>query len=340
MLARILAAVIGLLVAAALAVLAWPEFFGLTQAPVVAQVVALRGTAAAIAIILAILLTLISFVWRGARGFLAAVAVFLIAFAAVNVTVLVSRGWFGNGMPEPGPAAVTVLAWNTLGETPSAEVVADLVEETGAQAVSLPETGYDRGAEVVALLAERGIVMQQFTFAYDQIAKANSTTLLISDQLGEYRADTRTVTTHNRPSLVATPVDGIGPAIAAVHTTAPGFSDQNEWREDLEWVAALCAEPNLIVAGDFNSTIDHWAPLADPATPGARIGTCADAAEQAGSGGIGTWPAVLPALLGAPIDHVLVGPAWTVDGFRVVGSEDGSGSDHRPVVAVLSEVAP
>ncbi len=340
MLGRILAAVIVVLVAAALAILAWPQFFGLAQAPLIAQVVALRGTSAAIALVAALVLTLVAFLWRGGRGFVASLAILAIAFAAVNVAVLIGRGWFGNGMPEPGPAAVTVLAWNTLGETPSAEVVADLIEETGADAVSLPETAYDRGSEIVALLAERGIPMQQFTFAYDTIAKANSTTLLVSDELGEYRADTSAVTTHNRPSLVATPVDGVGPAIAAVHTTAPGVQDPAQWREDLGWVATLCAEPNLIVAGDLNSTIDHWAPLADPAVPGARIGGCADAAERAGSGGIGTWPTAFPGLLGAPIDHVLVGSAWTVDGFRVVGSEDGAGSDHRPVVAVVSPAAP
>src|SRR3546814_6338102 len=80
---------------------------------------------------------------------------------------------------------------------------------TGVQTCALP-----------IFLADRGIAMQQFTFAYDVIAKSNSTTLLVSDELGEYRADTSTTTTHNRPSLVATPVDGIGPAIAAVHTTA------------------------------------------------------------------------------------------------------------------------
>ena len=34
--------------------------------------------------------------------------------------------------------------------------------------------------------------------------------------------------------------------------------------------------------------------------------------------------------------HVLVTPGWQVDAFRVVGEVDGSGSDHRPVVATLS----
>jgi len=51
---------------------------------------------------------------------------------------------------------------------------------------------------------------------------------------------------------------------------------------------------------------------------------------------VGTWPAFLPALLGAPIDHVLATPGWTVSGFTVVQDLDGAGSDHRPVVAQLT----
>src|SRR5690606_34995429 len=137
----------------------------------------------------------------------------------------------------------------TLGETPSAETVADLIEDTGADVVSLPETTFDRATELVAELGARGIHMQQFTFAYDTIAKSNSTTLLVSDALGEYTADTSTTTTSNRPSLVATPVNGVGPDLAAIHTTAPTTRDPSDWQTDLRWLADLCTEPNLIVAG-------------------------------------------------------------------------------------------
>jgi len=333
MIGRILGAVVVILVAAALGILAWPQLLSLEQSSGIAQVVAMRGSAAAVAFVAVILLTLLALLWRRARGFFAGLAIVALAFVAVNVAVIATRGVTSAGTPAPGPGAVTVLTWNTLGETPSTETVADLVEDSGADVVALPETTADGAAELVAVLAARGIAMQPFTFAYDTIAKSNSTSLLVAASLGAYTADTTSTTTSNRPSLVATPVDGVGPVLAAVHTTAPTTRDPSDWQTDLRWLAELCAEPNLIVAGDLNSTVDHWAGLAH--AEGAQIGGCADAALQAGAAGLGTWPTAVPALLGAPIDHVLSGAAWTATGVRVIESEDGSGSDHRPVLAQL-----
>ena len=51
---------------------------------------------------------------------------------------------------------------------------------------------------------------------------------------------------------------------------------------------------------------------------------------------VGTWPTMLPALIGAPIDHVLATPNWRVSGMRVIASHDGYGSDHRPILVQLS----
>jgi len=335
MVGRILGAVVIVIVAAGLAVLAWPQLFGLQESPPVSQAVAMRGAAAGIAFAAVILLTLLAMAWRQARSFFAGLALVGFVFVAANVVVLLTRGAFGGAMPTPAPESVTVLAWNTFGETPPVDDVVGLIEDTGADVVSLPETTYDGGAEIVAGLEARGIEMQQLTFAYTTIAKSDSTTLLVRTALGEYTTDTSAATTLYRPTLVARPVDGAGPVLVAAHTVAPVSRDPSEWREDLRWVADLCAEPDLIVAGDLNSTIDHWTSLADPAVPGAAIGGCSDAALATGAGAIGTWPAAIPALLGAPIDHVLAGSAWRVEGFRVIESEDRSGSDHRPVLAQL-----
>ena len=48
--------------------------------------------------------------------------------------------------------------------------------------------------------------------------------------------------------------------------------------------------------------------------------------------------AALPALLGAPIDHVMTTKQWTVTGMRVIQTLDDAGSDHRPIVVQLSAV--
>ena len=65
------------------------------------------------------------------------------------------------------------------------------------------------------------------------------------------------------------------------------------------------------------------------------LGRCRDPGSEGCSVGVGTWPAGVPALVGAPIDHVMATPAWTVTGSVVLRTLDGSGSDHRPMVVQL-----
>ena len=334
MFARILGGAIVLAAAAVLVVAGWPQLFGLQQAAGAAQVVAMRGLAAAVALLLVVVLVVLAMLARPARRFFASLAVVLLAFVCLTAAVLGTRGFGDQAMPTPGGSDVTVLAWNTLGNAPGPTAVATLIAESGADVVALPETTWEFAGEVVDLLAADGIQMQRFTAAYDQISRARSTTLLVSIELGEYEAAPDAPTTSQLPSVVATPVDGSGPTLIAVHAVAPVEGEMAGWRSDLEWVAQQCATENVIVAGDMNSTIDHWAGLG--ATDGAAIGSCLDAAIETGNGAVGTWPTMLPTLLGAPIDHVLVGPAWVATGFRVIGSHDGHGSDHRPVLAMLT----
>jgi endonuclease/exonuclease/phosphatase (EEP) superfamily protein YafD len=335
MIGRILAAVVVLAAAAALAVVAWPQAFGLERTIGVAWAVAFRGASAVAAVIVAVLFTALALAWRWSRPVTAWVAVLLIAFAGVQVWVLSTRGWADPSMPDARPDSITVLSWNTAGGEPGSDAVADLALEVGADVVVLPETTYDAAATTVARMAASGSTMQQFTFAYDQIYDASSTTILISERLGEYTADTSRPTTSELPSLVAIPVDGTGPRIVGAHAFTPLSDDLGRWSTDLAWLAEQCRIPDTIVAGDFNSTIDHWAGLADPGVANARLGSCWDAADRTGNGAQGTWPTLLPTLLGAPIDHILGSPEWEPLGARVIGSVDGAGSDHRPVVARL-----
>lgn len=334
MFARILGGAVVLAAAAVLLVAGWPQLFGLQQAAVVAQVVAMRGLAAAVALLLVVVLVVLAMLARPARRFFASLAVVLLGFVALTGAVLGTRGLGDQAMPTAGDPDVTVLAWNTLGDAPGPSAVATLIAESGADVVALPETTWEFSTEVVELLAAEGIVMQHFTAAYDQISRARSTTLLVSSELGEYEAELGSPTTSQLPSVVATPADGSGPTLIAVHAVAPVQGEMAGWRADLDWVAEQCAADDVIVAGDLNSTLDHWAGLAT--VDGAAIGGCLDAAIETGNGAVGTWPTILPALLGSPIDHVLAGAAWTASGFRVIGSHDGHGSDHRPVLALLS----
>lgn len=336
MLPRILGWAVVLGTAAVAVVLLWPQAFGLQNQWIAAHVVALRGTAAACAVIAALGLALLA-IPRATRTFGIAMAVVLASYAVGNVAVLAARGLGGSDVAGD-EASVTVLSWNTLGEVPDAATIAGLALDEGADVVVLPETTEPLGEEVAVAMRDGGSPMWVHTVAFDEVAKARSTTILISPDLGEYEVMSALVpgppgNTNTVPSIVAEPVGGDGPRIVAVHAVAPIRWELRNWRSDLDWLAAQCSGENVIMAGDFNATVDHFA---GRGVDGGDLGRCRDAAVAGGAGGLGTWPTDVPEFLGSPIDHVLATPGWRVDAFRVIGEIDGSGSDHRPVVATLS----
>jgi len=247
-----------------------------------------------------------------------------------------------EGTASESPGAVTVLSWNTLGDAPGAGEIARLALADGADVVTLPETTEETGVAVAELMRAAGRPMWVHTVAFDLVSKARSTTLLISPDLGDYELASASGSgppgnTNVLPTVVAKPVDGTGPTIIAVHAVAPINWEMSNWRSDLDWLALQCSAGDVIMAGDFNSTVDHMSGRA--ASAGAVLGGCADAALARGSGGVGTWPTFLPALLGSPIDHVLATPNWRVLSMTVLESEDAAGSDHRPILATLVPAA-
>ena len=326
--------VLGTVVVAA--VLLWPQGFGLQNQWVAAHVVARRGAAAVLGAIAAVALAVMA-IPRQTRAVGLALAVVMALFAAGNVAVIAARGTGGSDAAGDA-SSVTVLSWNTLGEVPDAATIADLALGEGADVVVLPETTGPLGEEVAISMRDGGSPMWVHTVAFDEVAKARSTTILISPDLGDYEVVSAVVSgppgnTNTLPSIVAEPVDGDGPRIVAVHAVAPIRWELRNWRSDLDWLADQCAGENVIMAGDFNATVDHFA---GRGADGGDLGRCRDAGVQAGAGGLGTWPTEVPELLGSPIDHVLATPGWEVDAFRVVGELDGAGSDHRPIVATLA----
>ncbi|HEU4806726.1 MAG TPA: endonuclease/exonuclease/phosphatase family protein [Homoserinimonas sp.] len=339
MIRRLAAAVFTLGVAAVLLVAAWPQLFALQRTPLVAHAASLRGLASCVMIGLLLLVVVTSTLNRGFRSMAASLGVMLIAFVLVNAAVLSTRGFGGDSLgtqraPE-GASEVTVLAWNTLGPATSAEDVAALALEAEADIVVLPETILETATQVAVLMREGGSPMWARTLSYDQVSPALSTSLLTSAELGEYDYDSLAETTAVLPTVVATSRDGSGPTIVAVHAVAPMLNQFENWKRDLNLLAGFCSGENVIMAGDFNATIDHMTGLG--AEPGKTLGECTDAAMAAGSAAIGTWPTRLPALLGAPIDHVMATSDWTVLGTEVIQSLDDNGSDHRPIVARLAK---
>lgn len=339
MIRRFLAAVLLVGVGAALLVIAWPNLFGLAAAPVVAQLVSLRALTAAVALLGAVTLLVIALLWAGARRFVAALALLSIIFAGVNVAVLSTRGFGDESFPTRAPAELSVLSWNTLGDAPGVERIAALALAEQADIIVLPETSQETAVAVAEQLRTDGRPMWVYSYAFDYIAKARSTSVLISVELGEYLVDDSLGNTSVVPSVILRPVDGTGPTIIGVHSVAPLPGELANWRTDLQWIDAVCRGEQVILAGDLNATADHFRIIeGGPQVGGAGtlgLGECRDAALMSGNGAVGTWPARLPALLGAPIDHVMVTDDIQVTGFRVIQSEDAQGSDHRPIVARL-----
>ncbi len=331
---RILAAAAVVLLAVTGLVAAWPQLFGLERVAIIAQVVSLRGLALVVAVLLAILFGVLALSSRRLRRFLGALTAVLLAFSLLTLLVLSTRGYLADERPDPGPGDLTVLSWNTLGGAPGSQAIADLAVSEGADIVVLPETRPAMGAEIATLMGQQGLAMRPLSLSLDDVSPARTTVLLVSTALGEYRIDDTVESTPTLPSFVAVPVDGgDGPTIVAAHPVAPVPGEFRAWKQGLDWLAARCDQAGVILAGDLNSTLDHYEGLGTDRT--GDLAGCTDAARATGNAAVGTWPTQLPELLGAPIDHVMTSPGWTVVGFEVIGEADGSGSDHRPIVATV-----
>lgn len=312
-----------------LLIIAWPSLFGLALAPYITQIVALRSAAAAIALIAALVFVIVALLAVPARRFFASLALMLVVFAGINVAVQSIRGFGNETFPQRAPGELAVLAWNTLGNAPGATRIAELALQEEADIIVLPETTLAVAEEAAVVLREAGRPMWVYTTAFDEVAAARSTSVLVSAAIGQYRVDAEVGNTRVLPSIVLRPLDHDGPTIIGVHPVAPTPRQLDNWRADLAWVDSVCRGDKVVLAGDLNATPDHFTALGDPN----GLGTCDSANIVTGNGAVGTWPTRLPPLLGAPIDHIMTTDDIIVTGFRVLTSEDDRGSDHRPIVA-------
>jgi endonuclease/exonuclease/phosphatase family metal-dependent hydrolase len=118
-------------------------------------------------------------------------------------------------------------------------------------------------------------------------------------------------------------VNGRAIRLVAVHTYYPA-GDAGLWTQDLKALKSV-AQPNVVVLGDFNATLDH-SPMRDLLSAG-----LVDAHAELGHGWAPTWPAdTLPVV---QLDHVLHG-----NGLAATKTSEHTlpGSDHRLVFAELA----
>jgi len=329
MLRRVTLAGVALIGAALLLLASWPQLIGVQRALPWAELTAMRGLIGVVALAAAALLVIAGGASRRIRSLAILLGVVYLGIVVLNVLVLSLRG-FG-----PGPAAdaesgdVTVFSWNTLSSAVSADIVTERAERTDADVIVLTETSREEAEIVVALFDQQGRSFQLFVHELDTADPRFTAALLVSDELGAYRLLGSDGAPERMPAVIAVPVDGDGPTLIAAHPAAPIPAELELWQAGIAWLAVQCDRPEVILAGDLNATLDHFAGLG---AEGFELGHCRDAARGAGAGAIGTWPSTLPALLGAPIDHVLTSAGWQAVAVEI-GEADAS--DHRPLVAVL-----
>ncbi len=310
----------------------WPQLLGLHRSTLFAQAVALRGWLVVAAGFLALTALAVAWIAPTGKGNWSALAVTLLAIGGLNVAVLASRGLGREATGAPHPDTITVFAWNTLGGAPGAAAIARFALDEGVDVLALPETTRPTVEEIAGLMAAAGRPMQVFIAVGNSTSFTQSTALLVSEALWEYRVDMTVGSTPGVPSLVVRPVGHGGPTLVSVHPVPPTPTRMNEWKDGLAWLAELCRSRNVILAGDFNATLDHFHGLRDA---GADLGACRDGALATGNASVGTWPSLVPPLLGSPIDRVMATNEWGFASFRVARELDGLGSDHRAVIATL-----
>ncbi len=276
--------------------------------PPFAQLLALRAETAVVLLVLAAVMLCLRMLCRNRirKLIVALTAAILFLCSGFQFSVLLKRGMsavekISSSASSHSLGQIVFLTYNTKGGATPPARLAEIIAENGVNVAVLPETSAADGRRLLKLLAERNLRFQYFDTHTDRWTPAfASTVLLISPQLGRY-VPYRSVFSgakEARVSLVgARPLSAAGPKIVGVHPVSPIVGRTDVWKKGINGVYAMCGkDSNLIIGGDFNSTFDHQRIV------GAR---CADAAREAGIGGLGSWPSSVPNLLASPIDRII-----------------------------------
>lgn len=298
----------------------------------VSQMIAMRGVVALVLGVLAIVILIIAvirFVMLRRGLFLAILGVGLIAVAGGHYLILNDRGLdtpsalppdYGVTHVSQGNGDVTVLSYNTLGSETSMSDLEPLVVDNGVDIVVLSETSEESAQQLAESLSGRGLSFTVYSSGADPYnPEIESTSVLVASSLGEYRQGPSLDLTWGSVSLRAL---GDGPDIIAVHPVAPVQDLQDAWREEITEVYGMCSSmDDAIMAGDFNSTVDHMH----------GTGASCTSALDGTIGGYGTWPTSFTGLLGSPIDNVFTDLDPTATAIVDVGD-----SDHRGILVRLA----
>ncbi|HUA29092.1 MAG TPA: endonuclease/exonuclease/phosphatase family protein [Streptosporangiaceae bacterium] len=227
--------------------------------------------------------------------------------------------------PEPDGPVLRVITANLLKGRADEETLVRLVQRSGADVLFLQELT----ESAVVRLKQAGLAD---VLPHELIDVRGETSLGSGIYARHPLAEGKSLP----PSFAAQPrarlelPGGLGVDVACIHTNPPNPprpAKVARWREELALLPPAADSPDappLVLAGDFNATLDH------ESFRGVLRRGLVDAAAQLGRGLVPTW-APFPGWPGTlTIDHVLLDPRCAVLAVEV---HPLPGSDHRAVYA-------
>jgi endonuclease/exonuclease/phosphatase (EEP) superfamily protein YafD len=258
--------------------------------------------------------------WR-ARAMLAAACLLVLA---VHAAIWVP--WLTDEEPRAG-TELTVMTVNLYVGRADPEAIVDEVRRQEADILVLTEVSPGAMAELV----QHGIDGPLPHALPDPVTARGSTIIrsrLPLTPLPPESGGSATLPVSESPvGMLAAASVGKDVVVRGVHPTHPVGRRVKRWRTGLDALTDAIGETRgpMIVAGDFNASVDHPA-LRLLMAPGLR-----DAHEVAGAGRPATWPRERGFAPFVHIDHVLVRGVDVASATEVVIP----GSDHEAVVARL-----
>jgi len=254
-----------------------------------------------------------------------ALAGFAVALALGNVVWASEMVEHGRDQPAPaGAATLRLVSANLLVTNPDIGALGQDLAATGADVIVLQEVS----AEHLTGLASSGLLAAYPYQVLDPRPEFHGSAILSTLPLADGRAFDVAGSPMTRADIT------IGARIVRlinVHTVAPlNESQAVRWRAQLDLLSKMKAPEggSLVMAGDFNATLDH-APMSALVSAGMR-----DAFSEAGQGIGATWPqssGPMPALM--RLDHVLVSDTVVVMSAQV---QPNPGSDHHRLSVELA----
>lgn len=254
-----------------------------------------------------------------------ALATTALALAALQLVLLVTAiGWHGPRVAPDGSVPLRIVSANVLLDNTELPALAGELLATDADVIVLAEVT----PEHLDSLAASPLWAAYPYRALDALAGFHGSAIFSRLEI----TSGGPIDVAGSPMLEATIQSPAGLVrIIDVHTLAP-IDARNvvSWRAQLAELAQVAANEGgpLVLAGDFNATLDH-APLQRLVATGLR-----DAFLEAGSGYGATWPrwdGLLPPLM--RLDHVLVSSQISV---VAVTTQTSVGSDHRRLLVDLA----